>query len=108
MSKTSKKLLVTKLLFKFPDQLKNEWPEVFKDLSTAYMPTAFLVALRLEFNNGRIWEIDVADYSDEYPSISDLLHRLFTDYRSEIKDISVNVNFDKLKDYIVKSCNMML
>lgn len=99
---------MTKLLFKFPDQLKNEWPEVFKDLSTAYMPTAFLVALRLEFNNGRIWEIDVADYSDEYPSISDLLHRLFTDYRSEIKDISVNVNFDKLKDYIVKSCNMML
>lgn len=99
---------MTKLLFKFPDQLKNEWPEVFKDLSTAYMPTAFLVALRLEFNNGRIWEININEYADQHPSISDLLHRLFVDYQTEIKDISVNIDFDKLKDYIVKSCNKML
>lgn len=99
---------MTKLLFNFPEHLKNQWPEVFEDLSTAYMPTAFLIGLRLEFINGRIWEIAVNDYQDQCPSVSDLLHRLFADYRSEIRDVSVNVDFVKLKDYIVKSCDKML
>ncbi len=46
-------------LFKPPRHLVKEWPEVFEDLYMNTMPVAYLDSVRLDFTDGRVWEIDV-------------------------------------------------
>ena len=50
-----------KPLFKPPKHLVQEWPEVFEDLYMNTMPVHYLESIRLEFGNGRIWEINIAE-----------------------------------------------
>jgi hypothetical protein len=52
---------VPKKLFKPPKNIIKEWPEVFEDMYMNTMPVAYLNNIKLEFNNGRIWELRVPD-----------------------------------------------
>ena len=53
-------------LFRPPEKLIQEWPEVFEDMYMNTMPVAYLKSVRLEFDNGRIWEIDIQSNPDYY------------------------------------------
>jgi len=48
-----------KPLFKPPRHLVEEWPEVFEDMYMNTMPVYYLDMIRMEFVDGRIWEINV-------------------------------------------------
>ena len=45
-----------KTLFKAPNNLVKEWPEIFEDMWISTMPVTYLHTLQIEFNNGRIWD----------------------------------------------------
>ena len=74
------------------------------------MPVAYLVMLRLEFNNGRIWEIDVQEKLEhEDPrDIADKLLDTFQEYRNDIKKIDFKIDIDKLKKDITDSSKNLL
>ena len=99
-----------KPLFKPPKQLVKEWPEVFDDLYMNTMPVAYLILLRLEFNNGRIWEIDVQEKLDhEDPEeIANKLLQTFQEYHNEIKKIDFKIDVEKLKKDISESSKNLL
>ncbi len=95
-----------KRLFRSPADLVKQWPEVFEDLYINTMPVAYLEMLRLEFHNGRIWEIDVMDYAGELDPnrIVDILH----EYEAEISKIDFRINVNKLKEDIDKATKKIL
>jgi len=97
---------VPKRLFRSPADLVKQWPEVFEDLYINTMPVAYLEMLRLEFHNGRIWEIDVMDYAGELDPnrIVDILH----EYEAEISKIDFRINVNKLKEDIDKATKKIL
>ena len=82
-----------------------EWPEIFEDLYMNTMPVAYLILLRLEFNNGRIWEINVQEQlkGSEPQAIAEKLLNTFQEYREDIKKIDFQMNIDKLKEDIRES-----
>jgi hypothetical protein len=61
------------------------------------MPVAYLILLRLEFTNGRIWEINVQEQlSDAAPDeIAEKLLGIFQEYRKDIKKIDFQMDIDK-------------
>jgi hypothetical protein len=88
-----------KPLFRPPNHLIKEWPEVFEDLYMNTMPVAYLEMIRLEFGNGRVWEIDIQEqlqHSDS-DSIADKLVDTFQEYKEDIQKIDFKINVDKLK-----------
>ena len=92
-------------LFKPPRHLVKEWPEVFEDLYMNTMPVAYLDSVRLEFTDGRVWEIDVKNELTKQTAdgIEDVLIGTLQEYKDEIKKIDFKVDVDRLKKDIKDS-----
>lgn len=94
-----------KNFFKPPKDLIQEWPEVFDDLYMSTMPVEYLHSIRLEFSNGRVWEISVEDHLDKShtQTITDRLISTLNEYRDDIKRVDFQVDIDRLKDDIINN-----
>jgi hypothetical protein len=92
-------------LFKPPRHLVKEWPEVFEDLYMNTMPVAYLDSVRLDFTDGRVWEIDVrSELTKQSPEgIAEILFSTLQEYKDEIKKIDFKVDIEKLKKDILDS-----
>ncbi len=101
---------MSKPLFRPPKNLIQEWPEVFEDLYMNTMPVHYLEMLRIEFEDGRVWEINVQEQLSTTHSdiIADRLVDTFQEYREEIKKIDFKVNIDKLKTDVRNSSKKIL
>jgi len=88
-----------KPLFRPPRHLVQEWPEVFEDLYMNTMPVAYLDFIILEFNDGRVWEIDIKEQAKENDNdkIADQLVETFQEYRDDIKKIDFKLDIEKLR-----------
>lgn len=91
-----------KKFFRTPLDLVKEWPEVFEDMYMNTMPVAYLKGLRLEFKNGRLWELDVQDQISEHSNdvIAQKLLEIFEEYKEDIAKISFTIDVIKLKEDI--------
>lgn len=96
---------MSKALFKPPRHLVKEWPEVFEDLYMNTMPVAYLILLRLEFINGRIWEINIQEQlaNAEADEVANKLLNIFQEYRNDIKKIDFQMDVERLKNDIQES-----
>jgi hypothetical protein len=88
-----------------PNDLIKQWPEVFEDLYMSTIPVHYLEKLRLEFVNGRVWEIDIEEISsqDNVHLIAENVIDTFYEYQDEIIKIDFSINVGKLKQDISKS-----
>lgn len=82
-----------------------EWPEIFEDLYMNTMPVAYLILLRLEFTDGRIWELNIQEQlvNAEPNDVADKLLSIFQEYRNDIKKIDFQMDIDRLKTDIQES-----
>jgi hypothetical protein len=96
-------------LFKPPRHLVKEWPEVFEDLYMNTMPVAYLDSVRLDFIDGRVWEIDVKNELTKQTSesIADILLNTLQEYKDEIKKIDFKVDVTRLKNDIASETNKL-
>jgi hypothetical protein len=101
---------VSKSLFKFPDHLVKEWPEVFEDLYINTMPVAYLEFMQIEFKDGRVWEINIKkQLSNEDPEIiADKILEFLQEYQKEVVNLDFKVNVKKLKKDIKSSSKKLL
>jgi len=90
---------VPKPLFKPPKHLVQEWPEVFEDLYMNTMPVYYLESIRLEFGNGRIWEINIKEQLANSHSdiVANKLVETFAEYKEDIKKIDFKIDIERLK-----------
>ena len=97
-------------LFKPPRHLVKEWPEVFEDLYMNTMPVAYLDSVRLDFIDGRVWEIDVKNELTKQTAdgIADILLNTLQEYKYEIKKIDFKVDVTRLKKDIINSSKNVL
>lgn len=96
-------------LFRPPRHLVKEWPEVFEDLYMNTMPVVYLEKIHLEFNDGRIWEVDIkAELIKQSPdSVADTLVNTLQEYKNDIIKIDFKVDIEKLKKDILDSTNKL-
>jgi hypothetical protein len=96
-------------LFKPPRHLVKEWPEVFEDLYMNTMPVAYLDSVRLDFTDGRVWEIDVKNelIKQTPEGIAEILLNTLHEYKDEIKKIDFKVDVMRLKKDIASETNKL-
>lgn len=97
-------------LFKPPEHLVKQWPEVFDGLYMNTMPVAYINHINLIFNDGRIWEINVVDQlkTIEAETVATNLLEIFEEYQSEIVDVKFDIDIERLKIDIKSSTNNIL
>lgn len=90
---------MAKSLFRPPRHLVKEWPEVFEDLYMNTMPIEYLESMRLEFIDGRVWELDFEDklLKENIGNIAEVISTTIQEYKTEIQKIDFKINIDKLK-----------
>lgn len=99
-----------KKFFKPPKNLIKEWPEVFDDLYMNTMPVAYLEALLLEFDDGRVWEIDIKNQLKDSSSdeIAKKLLDTLTEFKETIKKIDFKFDVNLLKADIKRRTDNLL
>lgn len=97
-------------LFRPPRHLVREWPEVFEELYMNTMPVAYLDSVRLDFTDGRVWEIDINSElaKQSADNIADVLGHTLQEYKNEIKHIDFKVDVERLRKDIVDSVKGIL
>lgn len=97
-------------LFKPPRHLVKEWPEVFEDLYMNTMPIAYLEIVHLEFDNGRVWQIDIKNQLGNIDAelIAQKLLETLQEYKEDIKKIDFKIDIEKLKKDIKDSTKTIL
>lgn len=88
-----------KRFYKAPAHVVKEWPEVFSDLYMNTMPVAYLNVIKLEFKNGRIWEIQVKELlaKTSISEVADKLLETIYEYKDEIQKVDFDVDVERLK-----------
>lgn len=99
-----------KRLFRPPDYLVKQWPEVFEDMYMNTMPLLYLNSVQIKFKDGRIWEIDIKEQLLIFDpdTVVDKILGMFEEYNQEIEDIDFDIDTEKLKQDIKDRTKGML
>lgn len=82
---------------KLPPEVVRHWPEVFKDVKIQTIPVEYLLSIRVEFNDGKIWEIDIdRNKLDDNQTIEDSLSEFFEQYSTSIENIDFRLDTQKV------------
>jgi hypothetical protein len=71
------------------------------------MPVHYLESIRLEFGNGRIWEINIKEQLANSHSdiVANKLVETFAEYKEDIKKIDFKIDVERLKKDIQNQSN---
>jgi hypothetical protein len=71
------------------------------------MPVHYLESIRLEFGNGRIWEINIKEQLANSHSdiVANKLVETFAEYKEDIKKIDFKIDIERLKKDILNQSN---
>lgn len=85
-------------MFKPPEHLIEQWPEIFTDLEIKTMPVAYINHVRLDFSDGSVWEIDINSQllSEDPEIISKKLLDTLEDYQEIIVKMDFNMDIERL------------
>ena len=99
-----------KKFFRPPSKIIKEWPEIFEDMYMSTMPLHYTKVMQIKFEDGRVWEINVAELVEEIGSdaLSTKLLDTFKEYHEEIKGVDFDIDIGKLKTDIKKSTKTIL
>ena len=94
---------------KLPPEVVRHWPEVFKDVQIQTIPVQYLSSIRVEFNDGKIWEIDIdREKLNDDQVIEDSLSDFFTEYSANIANIDFRLDTKKvIKDVKARTRTFM-
>lgn len=82
---------------KLPPEVIRHWPEVFKDVDVQSIPVDYLDSIRVEFNDGKIWEIELEKDTDTAKEVlEDSLGTFFEEYSDSIANIDFRLNTHKV------------
>lgn len=85
-------------MFKPPEHLIEQWPEVFTDLEINTMPVAYIDSVRLDFSDGSVWEIDVTSQllSEDPNILAEKLIETIEDHQDNIIKIDFKMDVERL------------
>lgn len=87
-----------------PKEVVAHWPEVFEHIDIDVVPLEYLHTIRVEFKDGKIWDIDVAKsvQKSNEDNLEATLDELFEQYQDVIVNVDFRLDTARLKSDIKK------
>ena len=88
----------------------DQWPEVFADVSLNAIPVPYLHSVLITFNDGRQWNVVMnhEDQKSESGEIPKNLTELFENYENQIQNVDFRLDVERIKKDIMKSTKRFL
>lgn len=82
-----------------PPEVIDQWPEVFEDIDIQVVPLEYLSSVRVFFEDGKVWDIDVAKSLEKNPEsqLEETLEQLFEEYDDVITNVDFRLDTPRLK-----------
>ena len=85
------------------------WEEILQTINVEFLPVEYIQLIVVTFDDGEIWEIDVADSQGQSKEeIDDTLREFFDEYEDKIVNMDFRLNIQKLKRDIGKRTKRFL
>lgn len=90
---------MSKIKKTLPKDIIDHWPEIFSDIELNVVPIRYLHAVRVEFHDGKIWDIDIekSKLKDDIKEIERSLVNLLGAKQDSIKHIDFRLDVIQLK-----------
>jgi len=90
--------------------MDKQWPEIFENIELSTIPILYLHSVRITFNDGKIWDIDVdkSKKANNNVKIEQSLVKLFDEYEDRIQHIDFRLDTEKIKKDITKKTKKLL
>ena len=87
-----------------PPDVVDHWPEVFDHIDIEVIPIEYLHSIRVEFVDGKVWDIDVEKSKEKSPEeqLENTLDELFQMYEDVITNVDFRLDTERLKSDIQK------
>lgn len=92
---------------KLPKEVIDYWPEVFEDVEVEVVPVEYLNSVRVSFEDGITWDIDVKNEPDE-TDLEHALVNLMESYEDSITHIDFRLDTEKVKKDISKRTHIFM
>ena len=93
---------------KLPKEVISHWPEVFEDVEIDVVPLEYLDSVRVQFIDGKVWDIDINTQKNKVEDLERSLDELFEEYNDHIKTVDFRLNTDKVKQDITNRTKKFL
>ena len=93
-----------------PSNKDEEWNKILDEINLSYLPIEYLKNIIITFEDGNVWDIDIAD-SRKNQSVDDIelaLEELFEEYDESIDTIDFRLDLEKVKKDLSKKVNRLL
>lgn len=90
---------------KLPKHVIDIWPDVFKDIDLKVVPLDYLHSIRVVFQDGKIWDIDIQNSKDEngrQVNVKKELEDIFRQYEKDISNVDFRLDTERVKRDIKK------
>lgn len=87
-----------------PPEVIDHWPEVFDHIDIEVIPLEYLHSVRVYFEDGKVWDIDIAKTKKKTPEsdLEHILEELFMEYEDVIANVDFRLDTERLKSDIQK------
>ena len=83
---------------KLPPDVIDHWPEVFNEIEIDVIPIEYLDSVRVQFEDGKTWDIDVKKSRDKTDlDIENAIEDLFDTYADSIVNVDFRLDTEKVK-----------
>ena len=93
---------------KLPEEVISHWPEVFEDVEIDVVPLEYLDSVRVQFADGKIWDISIDTSKNKVEDLEKSLDELFEQYQDHIKNVDFRLNTNKVKQDITNRTRKFL
>lgn len=93
-----------------PDEVVDEWPEVFNEVTLNVLPIQYVQAIRIYFTDGKIWEIGIENSSTkkERQAFHKEISVILDNYDDVIDQTDFKINTTKVRQDVERAITKML
>lgn len=87
-----------------------EWEDILGEIELSYLPIEYLKNIMVTFNDGTVWDIDVASSqrNQTQEDIETSLDQLFEEHEDSIESIDFRLDLEKVKKDLSKRVHKFL
>jgi predicted component of type VI protein secretion system len=93
-----------------PKDVIDQWPEVFNDVDVKAVPLAYLHSMRIIFEDGKVWDLNIASHvkKNGVHDLEEHIQELISTYEESIEHIDFRLDVDRVKKDIMKKTKSFL
>lgn len=93
-----------------PKDVVDQWPEIFSDVDVRAVPIPYLHSMRIIFNDGKVWDIDIDEHAkkNDIHDLEEHLTELISTYEQVIEHIDFRLDVARVKKDVMKKTKSFL